>query len=197
MISEFNETFAIGKKFESKEELDISVKAFGIKYNVVFSIERSNVKEGKYAYICKHGGSKREVDSSRVIDLTISTSTEVGTEQTKYKKSTQKFGCPASFNLYNLTVTRNHQEHNHPISAYKTTYAIYRKQPPAIMERIYTLLASGHKDPVTSVMDVRVYISVVLIMDANVICHLDFEGFKCYKHYKEGYSKYPIAFFEE
>ena len=83
MISEFNETFAIGKKFESKEELDISVKAFGIKYNVVFSIERSNVKEGKYAYICKHGGSKREVDSSRVIDLTISTSTEVGTEQTK------------------------------------------------------------------------------------------------------------------
>jgi hypothetical protein len=45
-------------------------------------------------------------------------------------------------------------EHNHPISQDNTTYAVHRKQPPEIMERIYTLLASGHKDPVTNVMDV-------------------------------------------
>ncbi|KAI9245143.1 hypothetical protein EDC94DRAFT_665381 [Helicostylum pulchrum] len=42
--------------------------------------------------------------------------------------------------------------HNHPISQDVTTYAIHRKQTPEIMQHIFSLLSSGHKDPVTSVM---------------------------------------------
>jgi hypothetical protein len=46
--------------------------------------------------------------------------------------------------------------HNHPIPQDMTTYAINRKQEPEVMQRIYSILASGSKDPVASVMEVNI-----------------------------------------
>jgi hypothetical protein len=63
MYSAFKEKFIIGKQSQSKEELAQTVKTFGKKYNVVFSIKSSSLKQGKFAYICKHGGFKRELEN--------------------------------------------------------------------------------------------------------------------------------------
>lgn len=70
----------------------------------------------------------------------------------RYKKTTQKFECGAMINIFNYIVTKNQMEHNHPISQDCITYAIHRKQDPNIMDKIYTLLASGLKDPFSNVM---------------------------------------------
>lgn len=169
MHAEFNCTFAVDKYFESREDLKTAISTFGKKYNVVFSIKDSHPRLGQFIYNCKHGGFKRElgkkndsiIDDEEVdetIDLTSKDST-VPEKKTVYKKSTQKFLCPASISLFGFTVTKNHMHHNHPISQDVTTYAIHRKQSPEIMERIYSILSSGHKDPVTSVMDVTIFLT--------------------------------------
>lgn len=174
MHAEFNLQFAINKRFDSKEELRKAVSTFGRKFNVVFSIKNSHPKNGEFHYICKHGGMKRdradrskdlseivdEIDEEiETIDTTVAnnsgqqTSNQVSGKQ-QYKKSTQKFNCPAFFKLYDLTVRSSHMLHNHPVSQDVTTYALHRKQSPEVMERIYSILSGGHKDPVSSVMEV-------------------------------------------
>lgn len=169
MYAEFNELFKIGKCFESVTTLKATIKSFGGKYNVVFSVEDSHPKRGQFLFICKHGGLKRDTlstigDSEKedieVIDLTVengATNQENGETAVKkrYRKNTQKHECPAYIRLSSLTVKAAHPGHDHPIPQDFKTYAIYRKQSPEIMEKIYSILASGHSDPVTSVMDVR------------------------------------------
>lgn len=162
MHAEFNTTFAVGKQYESRAELQNAILTFGKKYNVVFSIASSHPGKGQYYYICKHGGFKRVIGKSGndedvvgTVNLTEKVSV-VSEEKSVYKKSTQKFLCPAIINVFGLAVTKSNMIHNHPISQDVTTYAIHRKQGPEIMDRIYSLLSSGHKDPVTSVMDVNI-----------------------------------------
>ncbi|KAG2199326.1 hypothetical protein INT47_012960 [Mucor saturninus] len=89
--------------------------------------------------------------AEEIIDLSQNVSS-MPEAKTIYYKSTQKFLCPSSVTLFGLTVTKSNMIHNHPISQDVTTYAIHRKQSPEIMARIYSLLSSGHKDPITSVM---------------------------------------------
>ena len=167
IFAEFDVQFAKGKQFPSTTEMKNCILAFGKKYNVVFSIKYSKPSNGEYSYICKHGGFKRETGNKSEILEEVEEEEIVGEEKTvkeekpveekkkKYKKSTQKFECPAFIRMYNLRITGTQKEHNHPISQDFTTYAIHRKQSPKIMEKIYSMLAGGHKDPVTSVMEVR------------------------------------------
>lgn len=60
MYNEFKVQFPDGKRFDSRDEIKTAIKAFGKKYNVVFSIRNSHPKKGEFHYICKHGGIKRE-----------------------------------------------------------------------------------------------------------------------------------------
>lgn len=167
MHAEFNSQFEIGKQFDSRKDMEEAVSAFGKKFNVVFSIRNSHPSKGQFHYICKHGGVKRETtkkdedESIETIDLTNNKESTVEdkttpVEKKTYKKSTQKFECPAAINIFKLKVTTAHVEHNHPISQDVTTYAIHRKQSPKTMELIYSILASGHRDPITSVLDVGI-----------------------------------------
>ncbi|GAA5806677.1 hypothetical protein MFLAVUS_000025 [Mucor flavus] len=135
MHAEFNRIFGVGKQFENREELNESILKFGKTFN--------------------HGGIKREEKRDPdVIDLVnCSSGFEQEVDKIPYKKSMQKFSCPAFISTFNFTVTKNRMGHNHPISQDVTTYAIHRKQPPEIMQLIYTWLSSGHKDPTTSAMD--------------------------------------------
>lgn len=160
MHAEFNRIFGVGKQFENREELNESILKFGKTFNVVFSIDDSHPKKGQFLYICKHGGIKREEKRDPdVIDLVnCSSGFEQEVDKIPYKKSMQKFSCPAFISTFNFTVTKNRMGHNHPISQDVTTYAIHRKQPPEIMQLIYTWLSSGHKDPTTSAMDVNMKI---------------------------------------
>ncbi|KAG2195514.1 hypothetical protein INT47_002710, partial [Mucor saturninus] len=177
MHAEFNRTFAVDKHFETREELKNAISTFGKKYNVVFSIKDSHPGKGQYAYICKHGGFKRDLGkkdtplvdevTEEIIDLSQNVSC-VPEAKTIFQKSTQKFLCPASITLFGLTVTKNNMIHNHPISQDVTTYAINRKQSPEIMARIYSLLSSGHKDPVTSVMDTLKALNVKNIIKKDI-----------------------------
>ncbi|KAG2191822.1 hypothetical protein INT47_006653 [Mucor saturninus] len=177
MHAEFNRTFAVDKHFETREELKNAISTFGKKYNVVFSIKDSHPGKGQYAYICKHGGFKRDLGkkdttlvdevTEEIIDLSQNVSC-VPEAKTIFQKSTQKFLCPASITLFGLTVTKNNMIHNHPISQDVTTYAIHRKQSPEIMARIYSLLSSGHKDPVTSVMDTLKALNVKNIIKKDI-----------------------------
>ncbi|KAG2191762.1 hypothetical protein INT47_010578 [Mucor saturninus] len=177
MHAEFNRTFAVDKHFETREELKNAISTFGKKYNVVFSIKDSHPGKGQYAYICKHGGFKRDLGkkdttpvdevTEEIMDLSQNVSC-VPEAKTIFQKSTQKFLCPASITLFGLTVTKNSMVHNHPISQDVTTYAIHRKQSPEIMARIYSLLSSGHKDPVTSVMDILKALNVKNIIKKDI-----------------------------
>ncbi|KAG2199586.1 hypothetical protein INT47_012186, partial [Mucor saturninus] len=157
MHAEFNSTFAVGKHFETKEELKTAISTFGKKFNVVFSIKNSHPEKGQFFYIYVE-----ETIDSTPKDPSVSE------KKTIYKKSTQKFLCPASITLFGLTVTKNNMNHNHPISQDVTTYAIHRKQSPEIMNRIYALLSSGHKDPVTSVMDTLKALNVKNIIEKDI-----------------------------
>ncbi|KAG2195128.1 hypothetical protein INT47_006992 [Mucor saturninus] len=161
MHAEFDRTFAVDKHFETREELKNVISTFGKKYAVVFSIKDSRFSKGQYAYICKNGGFKRDLGkkdatlvevTEEIIDLSQNVSS-VPEAKTIYQRSTQKFLCPALITLFGLAVTKNNMIHSHPISQDVTTYVIHRKQNPEIMARIYSLLSSRHKDPVTSVMD--------------------------------------------
>ncbi|KAG2196983.1 hypothetical protein INT47_006930 [Mucor saturninus] len=155
MHAEFNRTFAVDKHFETREELKNAISTFGKEYNVVFSIKDSHPGKGQYAYICKHGGFKRDLGkkdttlvdevTEEIIDLSQNVSC-VPEAKPIFQKSTQKFLCPASITLFGLTVTKNTMIHNHPISQDVTTYAIYRKKSPEIMARFYSPLSSGHED---------------------------------------------------
>lgn len=157
MHSEFSVQFCVGQHFETRDDLKKAIRDFGNKFNVIFSIANSHPANGDFHYICKHGGDKRILLKSPTVEDSGNKSEEKDEDlKKKYKKSTQKLKCPAFIKLYNFTITRSQMEHNHPISQDFTTYAINRKQSPKIMERIYSILASGHKDPVTSVMDVSI-----------------------------------------
>jgi hypothetical protein len=137
------------KKFASAEQMKATVKTFGKKYNMVFSVSKSTPSKGQYVYICKHGGYKRDKNTKdEPADI------EEGSGK-KYKKSTQKFGCPAYIKLYNLIIIENHSEHNHELPQDTTIYAIHRKQEPEVMDTIFKILSSGYRDSVGSVMVVK------------------------------------------
>lgn len=164
MLADFQAKFAIGRRFKTRDELSSTILAFGKAHNVIFSIKDSHPSKGQFVYNCKHSGVKRsEKKESEVADIMI---TEKKTEDDKkpYKKSTQKLGCPAFINVYDYVVKNTEMTHNHPVSQDATIYAINRKQTPEIMQRIYSILASGHKDPVTSVMDVNTKYSLKLYL---------------------------------
>ena len=170
MYAEFNNTFEVGKKFETREDLKVAIRDFGKKYNVIFSIEDSHPTKGQFAYICKHSGTKRDVEA---------TSKDVP-EKKQYKKRTQKFLCPAFINLYGFVVTDTEMAHNHPISQDVTTYALNRKQSPAVMQKILSILGSGIDNPVSHVMQVNkqnklfsflIHISTLIILDFGWIKH--------------------------
>lgn len=167
MRKEFVELFQIGKVFESREALKQTIHEFGKRFNVVFSIANSHPSRGEFRYICKHGGLKREKGPKKdayeecieTIDCTEGTETVTGktgkaTKKKTYKRELQKHECPAVINVFNLKVKNICNEHNHPLPKSSTTYAIFRKQTPEIMERIYGILSSGAKDPVTVAMSV-------------------------------------------
>ncbi|KAG2192493.1 hypothetical protein INT47_009692 [Mucor saturninus] len=130
--SEFSAQFYVGQHFGA-------IRDFGNKFNVIFSIANSHPASGDFHCICKHGVERRI--------LLKSPTTVEDSSKYIYIKSAQKLRCPAFIKLYNFTTTRYQMEHNHPIFQDFTTYAINRKQSPKIMERIYSILASGHKDP--------------------------------------------------
>lgn len=54
MNSEFISQFKVGRQFTSRDELKDTIRAFGKKFNVVFSINDPHPKEGQFEYICKH-----------------------------------------------------------------------------------------------------------------------------------------------
>lgn len=211
MHTDFNKQFKIGKKFESVEDLKSTILSFGKDHHVVFSIKDSHPNRGEYRYICKHGGTKREItcekdsaddESVETIDLTtdaepvvVEEATTIKATKKPYKKSTQKLGCPAYINLFGLVVTSTKMEHDHLIPEDVITYAIHRKQPPEIMKRIYTILASGHRDPVTSVLDVgaKQYTEVQF---AHCI-FLDIGSFRHQEYQEKRHSKHSNPFFEE
>lgn len=170
MSTEFNEEFRIGKKFASAEQMKASVKTFCKKYNIVFSVSKSTPSKGQYSYICKHGGYKRDKITKAVSDDTNEALKEKSNKiiGKKYKKSTQKFGCPAYIKIYNLTVTENDVEHNHEISQDTTIYAIHRKQEPEVMDTIFKILSSGYKDSVGSVMVVKFEFLFITVLFPNV-----------------------------
>ena len=206
MHSEFNEKFAIGRQFVDRDELNATVITFGKKYNVVFSIFNSHPGVRRFHYICKHGKTKRVIgknltaadfiddgnnlekddEEDELIDLTekkpVDGNKKDEEEKSLYRKSTQKLDCPASFHLFNMTVTQSVCEHNHPISQDVTIYAKHRKQNPEVMERIYTLLASGHKDPVTSVMDESIQYGIFDCV--NILMVFDIIDFTSHGHKK-------------
>lgn len=178
MYADFNSTFEIGRKFQSKEEMKEVFNNFCSKYNVSFSIKSSHPALGEFNWKCVHSGFKRdtagrskqtpetqpntaEEEFIETIDLTtgqeaINSSAVPKVNQPKkaFKKASLKCGCQASVNVYGLKVRSNHMKHNHPLSTDVTIYAVHRKQNPEIMQKIYAILSSGCKDPVTSVMDV-------------------------------------------
>ncbi|KAI8980879.1 hypothetical protein BDB01DRAFT_906830 [Pilobolus umbonatus] len=76
-------------------------------------------------------------------------------EDTKiYIKVTQKLNCSASIHFYDLAVNKANGLHDHPLPEDMSIYAIYRKQPPQIIKKIYTLLASGNKDPTLEALNI-------------------------------------------
>ncbi|KAL9537201.1 hypothetical protein MBANPS3_011987 [Mucor bainieri] len=174
MHAEFDVQFAVGKRFESKEEVKDTVSAFGKKFNVVISTKDSHPSKGQFNFICKHGRAKRDVSKDPSV---ANIAREIAVEEKKteeendgkeedcetidltdqtikkpYKKSTQKLGCNVAINVYNWTVTTTHREHNHPLLSDVRTYAIHRKQPAEVMRRIQAILAGGHSDPVSTAM---------------------------------------------
>lgn len=149
MNAEFNLQFKVGRTFSDREELKNVVTTFGKTFNVIYSIDDSHPKRGTFSYICKHGGTKREIKK----DDTESTENDLKRQP---KKTTQKFRCPSFFNINKWTLTKNCMEHNHPIPQDFSTYAINRRQSPEVMRRIYNILSSGARDPVGNVLVVSV-----------------------------------------
>lgn len=149
MHTEFSSQFMVGKQFESIEEIKKAFMYFRQAYNVAFSVKDSHPTVGRYYYVCKHGGIKRDVshrtnaipaDDAETIDLTKANNSTKKTaplpKKEEYRKNTQKLNCPAFVRFYNLRVTSREMLHNHPLPKDTTVYAVNRKHSPMVTTSI-------------------------------------------------------------
>ncbi|KAI8641322.1 hypothetical protein BD408DRAFT_418325 [Parasitella parasitica] len=119
IITEFYEKFAIGRMFQTLDELRNEAFEYGKKHNVALTTSKSD--KTKIYLICKHGGQYRKNNKRPV----------PGKNVKPRIRSSHKIGCPCmiyarccrgSFWIVRKCVG----EHNHPIADDPRTYSMYR-----------------------------------------------------------------------
>ncbi|KAG2203221.1 hypothetical protein INT46_002503 [Mucor plumbeus] len=133
IITEFYEKFAMGRMFQTLEELRAEAFEYGRKHNVALTTSKSD--KTKVYLICKHGGHYRKNNKRPSEDKTI---------RPRIRRS-QKTGCACmiyarccrgSFWIIRKSIG----EHNHPIAEDPRTYAMYRSLSPEHLLLVHRLL---------------------------------------------------------
>jgi hypothetical protein len=137
LITEFYENFSVGKTFNTLEELRATAFEYGRRYNVALTTSKSD--KTKVYLICKHGGFYRKNANKK-----RPPPKDNAPVKTRNRMS-QKSGC--SCLIYARcckgsfwTVRKSIGEHNHPIAADPTKYAMYRSLGPAHLALVHKLL---------------------------------------------------------
>ncbi|CEP11091.1 hypothetical protein [Parasitella parasitica] len=119
IITEFYDKFAVGRMFQTLDELRNEAFEYGKKHNVALTTSKSD--KTKIYLICKHGGQYRKNNKRPV----------PGKNVKPRIRSSHKIGCPCmiyarccrgSFWVVRKCVG----EHNHPIAEDPRTYSMYR-----------------------------------------------------------------------
>ncbi|CEG83666.1 hypothetical protein RMATCC62417_17548 [Rhizopus microsporus] len=86
---EFEETFAVGNKFSSRDELTDKAKAFGKKNNLVLSTLRSDKR--MITIMCEHGSQYRSAKKAVIVMQQAESSEK---PKGMCNTDTQRCGCP-------------------------------------------------------------------------------------------------------
>ncbi|KAL7324962.1 hypothetical protein PS15p_210075 [Mucor circinelloides] len=134
IITEFYERFAIGRMFQSLEELRTEAFDYGRKYNVALTTSKSD--KTKVYLICKHGGfyrknNKKASDLNQNIKPRLRRSQKTGCACMIYARC-----CRGSFWVIRKCIG----EHNHPIADDPRAYAMYRSLSPEHLLLVHRLL---------------------------------------------------------
>ncbi|CEG82770.1 hypothetical protein RMATCC62417_16780 [Rhizopus microsporus] len=140
---EFEETFAVGNKFSSMNELRDKAKAFGEKNNIVLSTLRSDRRIITVTY--KHGSRYRSAKKAViVIQQAESFEKPKGTRNT----NTQRCGCPcmvyAILEDNQFVIRKVVSQHNHRIMQDPRVYALNRRLDAVQLERVCVLKLTGN-----------------------------------------------------
>ncbi|KAI7904717.1 uncharacterized protein BX663DRAFT_503277 [Cokeromyces recurvatus] len=133
IITEFYERFAMGRMFQTLEELRTEAYEYGRKYNVALTTSKSD--KTKIYLICKHGGHYRKntkrPQTNKTIKPRIRRSQKTGCACMIYARC-----CRGSFWIIRKSIG----EHNHPIAEDPRTYAMYRSLSPEHLLIVHRLL---------------------------------------------------------
>ncbi|GAN06072.1 hypothetical protein MAM1_0110c05549 [Mucor ambiguus] len=134
IIIEFYERFAVGRMFQSLEELRTEAFEYGRKHNVALTTSKSD--KTKVYLICKHGGfyrknNKKASDLNQNIKPRLRRSQKTGCACMIYARC-----CRGSFWVIRKCIG----EHNHPIAEDPRAYAMYRSLSPEHLLVVHRLL---------------------------------------------------------
>ncbi|KAF1804795.1 hypothetical protein FB192DRAFT_1359581 [Mucor lusitanicus] len=134
IITEFYERFAVGRMFQSLEELRTEAFEYGRKHNVALTTSKSD--KTKVYLICKHGGfyrknNKKASDLNQNIKPRLRRSQKTGCACMIYARC-----CRGSFWVIRKCIG----EHNHPIAEDPRAYAMYRSLSPEHLLVVHRLL---------------------------------------------------------
>ncbi|KAL9552716.1 hypothetical protein MBANPS3_003628 [Mucor bainieri] len=134
IIVEFYERFAVGRMFQSLEELRTEAFEYGRKHNVALTTSKSD--KTKVYLICKHGGfyrknNKKASDLNQNIKPRLRRSQKTGCACMIYARC-----CRGSFWVIRKCIG----EHNHPIAEDPRAYAMYRSLSPEHLLVVHRLL---------------------------------------------------------